>query len=150
MIKTEVVVDYNLWKKKIRNPKNYIKKKIYKLNKLNFLKKKSKNLTILLTNNKVMKILNKKFRSKTKPTDVLSFPFEKKINHKKKSYLGDIAISYEIINKRSKKSNFSLEFDKMWIHGYLHLIGYDHKKDKDYKKMKRVEDQILNYFYKKN
>ena len=136
--------------KKIRNPKNYIKKKIYKLNKLNFLKKKSKNLTILLTNNKVMKILNKKFRSKTKPTDVLSFPFEKKINHKKKSYLGDIAISYEIINKRSKKSNFSLEFDKMWIHGYLHLIGYDHKKDKDYKKMKRVEDQILNYFYKKN
>ena len=78
MIKTEVVVDYNLWKKKIRNPKNYIKKKIYKLNKLNFLKKKSKNLTILLTNNKVMKILNKKFRSKTKPTDVLSFPFEKK------------------------------------------------------------------------
>ena len=97
-----------------------------------------------------MKILNKKFRSKTKPTDVLSFPFEKKINHKKKSYLGDIAISYEIINKRSKKSNFSLEFDKMWIHGYLHLIGYDHKKDKDYKKMKRVEDQILNYFYKKN
>ena len=150
MIKTEVVVDYNLWKKKIRNPKNYIKKKIYKLNKLNFLKKKSKNLTILLTNNKVMKILNKKFTSKTKPTDVLSFPFEKKINHKKKSYLGDIAISYEIINKRSKKSNFSLEFDKMWIHGYLHLIGYDHKKDKDYKKMKRVEDQILNYFYKKN
>ena len=150
MIKTEVVVDYNLWEKKIRNPKNYIKKKIYKLNKLNFFKKKSKNLTIFLTNDKVMKILNKKFRSKAKSTDVLSFPFQKKINHKKKSYLGDIAISYEIINKRSKKSNFNLEFDKMWIHGYLHLIGYDHKKDKDYKKMKRVEDQILNYFYKKN
>ena len=64
--------------------------------------------------------------------------------------MGDIAISYEIINKRSKYSNFSIDFDKMWIHGYLNLLGYDHKKKKDFLKMKKIEDLILNKFYKKN
>ena len=97
-----------------------------------------------------MKELNKKFRNKNKPTDVLSFPFNKKIKYKKGLYLGDIAISYEIVNKRSKNSNFFLEFDKMWIHGYLHLLGHDHKKKKDFAKMKKIENLILNKFYKKN
>ena len=56
---------------------------------------------------------------------------------------------YEIVNKRSKNSNFLVEFDKMWIHGYLHLIGYDHKSNKDFYKMNRKEVFILNYFNKK-
>ena len=146
----DVVLDHYLWKKKIKNPKNYIKKKILKLNKLKFFKNKSNNYTIFLTNNKKMKALNKKFRNKNKPTDVLSFSFNNKIKSKKNIYLGDIAISYEIINKRSKNSNFFLEFDKMWIHGYLHLLGHNHKKKNDFKKMKKLEDLILNNFYKKN
>ena len=150
MINIDVVLDHYLWKKKIQNPKIYIKKKLIKLNKLALFKKKSKNHTIFLTNNKKMKILNKKFRNKNKPTDVLSFPFNNKINYKKNMYLGDIAISYEIINERSKNSNFFIEFDKMWVHGYLHLLGHDHKKKKDFIKMKKFEDLILNYFYKKN
>ena len=150
MISTDVFSDYYLWQKKIKNPKNYIKKKLLKLNKINFFKKKSKNFTILLTKNKRMKTLNKKFRKKNKITDVLSFPFNKKINFKGNEYLGDIAISYEIINKRSKNSDFFIEFDKIWIHGYLHLLGHDHKIKKDFIKMKKMEDLILNYFYKKN
>ena len=150
MINIDVVLDHYLWIKKIKNPKIYIKKKLIKLNKLNLFKKKSKNHTIFLTNNKKMKILNKKFRNKNKTTDVLSFPFNNKKNYKKNTYLGDIAISYEIINKRSKNSNFFIEFDKMWVHGYLHLLGHDHKKKKDFIKMKKFEDLILNYFYKKN
>ena len=149
MISIDVFSDYYLWQKKIKNPKSYIKKKVLKLNKINFFKKKSKNFTILLTKNKRMKILNKKFRKKNKITDVLSFPFNKKINFKENEYLGDIAISYEIINKRSKKSDFFIEFDKMWIHGYLHLLGHDHKIKKDFIKMKKMEDLVLNYFYKK-
>ena len=150
MTNIDVVLDHHPWKKKIKNPKNYIKKKILKLNKLKFFKNKSNNYTIFLTNNKKMKALNKKFRNKNKPTDVLSFSFNNKIKSKKKIYLGDIAISYEIINKRSKNSNFFLEFDKMWIHGYLHLLGHNHKKKNDFKKMKKLEDLILNNFYKKN
>ena len=150
MINIDVVLDHYLWEKKIKDPEIYIKKKLIKLSKLSLFKKKSKNHTIFLTNNKKMKILNKKFRNKNKPTDVLSFPFNNKINCKKNAYLGDIAISYEIINKRSKNSNFFKEFDKIWIHGYLHLLGHNHKKKKDFIKMKKLENLILNYFYKKN
>ena len=148
MTSADVVLDYHLWGKKIKNPKIYIKKKLVKLNKLKLFKKKSKNHTIFLTNNKKMRELNKKFKNKNKTTDVLSFPFHNKINYKKNIYLGDIAISYEIINKRSKNSNFLVEFDKMWIHGYLHLLGHNHKKKKDFIKMQKLENLILNYFYK--
>ena len=148
MTSADVVLDYHLWGKKIKNPKIYIKKKLVKLNKLKLFKKKSKNHTIFLTNNKKMRELNKKFKNKNKTTDVLSFPFHNKINYKKNIYLGDIAISYEIINKRSKNSSFFQEFDKMWIHGYLHLLGHNHKKKKDFIKMKKLENLILNYFYK--
>ncbi len=91
-----------------------------------------------------MKKLNFKYRKKNKPTDVLSFQTNDNI------YIGDIAISYEIVNKRSKLSNFFVEFDKLWIHGYFHLIGYDHKKLKDFKKMAKKENLILNYFHNSN
>ncbi len=140
-----VISDYYLWNKKIKNPKVYFKKKFSKLLKHRLFKKKSKNLTIFLTNNKKMKILNKKFRNKNNETDVLSFPFHQNIKKSKNVYLGDIAISYEIIKKRERNSNFLREFDKIWIHGYLHLLGYDHKKEKDFIKMKKIEDLILNY-----
>jgi len=80
MNKIEVVLDYSLWKKKIKNPKNYFKKKILKINNLKHFKEKSKNFTIFLTNSKKMKDLNKKFRNKNKTADVLSFPFDKKKN----------------------------------------------------------------------
>ena len=150
MTSADIVLDHYLWKKKIKNPKIYIRKKLLKLNKLKLFQNKSKSCTVFLTNNKTMKELNKKFRNKNKPTDVLSFPFNNKIKHKKNIYLGDIAISYEIVNKRSKNSNFFLEFDKMWVHGYLHLLGHDHKKKKDSKKMKKIENLILNKFYKEN
>ena len=150
MTSVNTILDYYLWEKKIKNPKTYIRRKLLKLNKLKLFQNKSKNCTVFLTNNKTMKELNKKFRKKNKSTDVLSFPFNDKIKHKKNVYLGDIAISYEFVNKRSKNSNFSLEFDKMWIHGYLHLLGHDHIKKKDFMKMKKLEDLILNKFYKKN
>ena len=147
MINADVVVENKLWNKKIKNPSNYIKKKIKKISKFNSLKKRRFSLTILLTGNSKMKYLNKKFRNKNKTTDVLSFPNLGIVDLKKrtntKTYLGDIALSYEIINRRSKTSNFDLEFDKVWIHGYLHLLGYDHKKIKDYKVMKKIENKII-------
>ena len=141
MIKIYVVVDFPKWKKKIKNLKNYFKIKQRKFNtKINPSKKK-KEFTVFLTNNLRMKKLNNKFRKINKPTDVLSFPL--KIKKKSNIYLGDIAISYEIVNKRSKKSLFDHELDKMWIHGYLHLNGHDHIRYKDFKKMTRKEDLIF-------
>jgi len=144
MIKANVILDYSKWKNKIKDPNNYLKKKLRKLSRFSYFKKKKQEFSILLTNNKKMKNLNFKFRKKNKPTDVLSFQSNNNI------YIGDIAISYEIVNKRSKVSNFFIEFDKMWIHGYFHLIGYDHKKLKDFKKMAKKENLILNYFHNIN
>ncbi len=141
MIKIHVVIDSSKWSKKIKNIKNYFKLKQKKFN-LNCNSKKSiEEFTIFLTNNPKMKNLNNRFRRVNKPTDVLSFPLN--INLKKSIYIGDIAISFEIINKRSFKSSFNYELDKMWIHGYLHLNGYDHKKNIDFKKMYKKENLIF-------
>ena len=145
MIKANVILDHSKWKNKIKNPSNYFKKKINKLNKISSFKKKKHEFSVLLTNNKKMKNLNFRFRNKDKPTDVLSFPFSKL---KKNEYIGDIAISFEIVNQRAKSTNFFFELDKMWIHGYFHLIGYDHKKLIDFKKMTKKENLVLNYFHK--
>ena len=152
MINAEIISEFKIWKKKIKNPTIYIKKKLNKLSKFFLLNKKPKSFTILLTNNNKMKYLNNKFKGINKTTDVLSFPFwskeQLKKNKEKNLYLGDLAISYQYVKTRSKFTNFELEFDKMWLHGYLHLLGYDHKKNKDYYKMNKIEEKILKHFHK--
>jgi probable rRNA maturation factor len=152
MINIEIVSDNNLWNKKI-------KKKIIFFNiltklfpkKYRFIKKKV-SLTVLLSNNKNIQKLNKKFRNKNKPTDVLSFPAEKKIDITKNSYLGDIIISYEFIDKPKKLTNleFKKKVAKTFIHGFLHLLGYDHIKLKDFKKMIKEEEKIYKLINMKN
>ena len=141
MYKVNIITDCNDWKKKLSKPNNYFKKKISQLSAIKDFSCKNSEFTILLTNNKKMRQLNKKFRNKNKATDVLSFPFADIIQ--KKKYLGDIALSYEIINKRSQKTNFDFELDRMWVHGYLHLIGYDHERQVDFKNMIFTETEIL-------
>ena len=149
MRKVNVEINNKSWHKKIKDPKKYLKKKLKKIPKImKFFKDKEVTFTILLTNSFNMKKLNKKFRNRNKPTDVLSFPFFSSNNLKflkqKKFYIGDIATSYEIVNLRSKKNNFTTEFDKVWVHGFLHLLGYDHVKDRNYYKMNKIEKRILN------
>jgi len=151
MIRVNVEVNTKFWYKKIKNPNKYFSKKIKKISKIiPHIKGKNIIFTILLTNSLNMKKLNKKFRNRNKSTDVLSFPYfssnNLKLPHKKSIYVGDIATCYEIINIRSKKNNFQLEFDKAWVHGFLHLLGFDHIKNKDYSKMKEIEKKILNLF----
>ena len=144
MIKANVISGHSNWTKILKNPNDYLNKRLKILSKEPSFKSKNHEFSVLLTNNKKMKKLNLKFRKKNKPTDVLSFPIE--IKDKKFLYVGDIAISYEIIKNRSKEKNFFTEFDRMWIHGYLHLIGYDHKKLDDFIKMHRKEKSILKLF----
>ena len=141
MIKINVVVGFPKWKKKIKNIKNYFKLKQRKFNTQINPSKNKKEFTVFLTNNLRMKKLNNKFRKINKTTDVLSFPL--KIKKKSNTYLGDIAISYEIVNTRSYNSSFVYELDKMWIHGYLHLSGYDHIKNLDFEKMYKKENLIF-------
>jgi probable rRNA maturation factor len=144
MISIDVVSESNLWKKKIKNTKIFFNSliKIFP-KKYRFIKKKV-SLTILLSNNKNIKKLNKKFRNKNKATDVLTFSSEKKINIKKSPYIGDIIVSYEFINKPKPLSliEFKKRLTKVFIHSFLHLLGYDHIKLKDFKKMLSEEEKI--------
>ena len=149
MIKVNVEIDYKSWHIKIKNPKKYFNKKLKKIsNTFKPFKKKDITFTILLTNNSKIKELNKKFRKKNKTTDVLSFPYfypkDLKLLKEKKIYIGDIAVSYKAILQKSQKENFLIEFDKVWIHGLLHLVGYDHVKNKDYNVMAKEEKRILS------
>ena len=76
MIRINVEINNKSWQKKIKNPKKYFNKKLKKISKIvSFFKGKKTTFTILLTNSSKMKKLNKKFRNRNKPTDVLSFPF---------------------------------------------------------------------------
>ena len=149
MIKVNVEVDCKPWLKKIKNPKKYFSKKLKKVSKIvPFFKEKNTIFTILLTNSLNMRKLNKKFRNQNKSTDVLSFPYfssnNLKLMKEKNIYIGDIATCYEIIDIRSDECNFLIEFDKVWIHGLLHLVGHNHAKGKDYFKMHGIEKRILN------
>tara|TARA_S200000501_G_scaffold354717_1_gene375686 strand:- start:675 stop:1115 length:441 start_codon:yes stop_codon:yes gene_type:complete len=141
MIKANVLVDFPKWEKKIKNPEKYIQIKIKKLNKIYSFTNKKQEFSILLTSKRKMKNLNYKFRKKNKSTDVLSFPLNNILRND--IYIGDIAIGFEFVDKKSYISKFQYEFDKLWIHGYLHLIGYDHKNIKDYKKMIKKEKLLF-------
>ena len=141
MISVNVFSEENSWSKRIKNY-NLFFKKVCKAfpKKYKFLNKKI-NLSLLLSNNKNIKKLNKNFRNKNKSTDILSFPYGKK-----NMYLGDIIISYNFIDKpRSQKLKlFKEKLIKIFIHGFLHLLEFDHIKNKDYAKMIKEE----NFIYK--
>ena len=150
MIKIDVFIKNKNWKKKISNPQKYLNSRVkYLRNSISFLKNKKINFSIQLAGNKEIKLLNKKFRKKSKSTDVLSFPYNnlnvlKKLK-KKDIYLGDIILNYYKI----KKKNFNENFNKLWIHGFLHLVGHKHKKNNDYYKMNKLEKLIFSKIQKK-
>ena len=144
MINIDVFSDEKAWSKKIRKKEHFFKN-ICKFfpKKYQYLNKKV-SLTLLLSNNRGIKKLNKNFRNKNKSTDILSFPFSKNIKLKKETYLGDIIISYNFMDKpkSQKLKNFKDKVIKTFIHGFLHLLGFDHIKDRDYKKMLKEEERI--------
>ena len=150
MIKINVITNNKNWFRFIKNPNIYLDRKIRKLNiKENKLKNKIFFFTLLLSDNSEIKKLNKKFRKKNIETDVLSFPFQtkielkNKINQEKEIYLGDIIINLNKIKNKNLLKHFEIEFDRLWVHGLVHLFGHDHKKDKDFIKMSRIEKKYL-------
>ena len=147
MISVNVFSDEKAWSKKLKN-KDIFFKKICKAfpKKYKFLNKKV-TFSLLLSNNKNIKKLNKVFRNKNKATDILSFPFNKNIKITKNTYLGDIIISYNYLDKpRSQNLKlFKEKVIKIFIHGFLHLLGFDHKKNRDYSKMLKEENFLFKY-----
>ena len=145
MISINVFSDEKAWSKRIKN-KNLFFQKICKAfpKKYKFLNKKV-SLTLLLSNNKNIKKLNKIFRNKNKSTDILSFPLDNEIKISKDTYLGDIIISYNYLDKPKSQDlkSFKEKVIKLFIHGFLHLLGFNHIKNKDYSKMLKEENFLF-------
>ncbi len=122
----------NLTKNKI--PKFFLEKFIKKI--LKKLKIK-KDLSVAFVNEKEIKKLNKRYLKRNRATDVLSFPGENK-------FLGEIVICLPQAKKQAKKEKHPLikEIKILIIHGILHLIGFDHQKEKDKKKMFEKEKEL--------
>ena len=144
MINLNVFSEEKAWSKKLKK-KDFFFKSICDAfpKKYKFLNK-TISLSLLLSNNKKIKILNKKFRNKNKSTDILSFPSSKKLKISKQTYLGDIIISFNFMNKPKSQTDkqFKEKIIKTFIHGFLHLLGFDHVKKKDYLKMLKEEEKI--------
>jgi probable rRNA maturation factor len=151
MIKINVITNNKNWYRFLRRPDDYIDQKLKILNsKEKIFLKKNFFCTLLLSNDKEIKDLNNKFRKKNKTTDVLSFPFQTKqdlrryFKEKKEIYLGDIIINLNKIKSKKNISEFKVEFDKLWVHGLIHLFGHDHKKKKDFLEMSLIEKKYMN------
>ncbi len=111
-------------------------------------------ITITLTNPQNIQDINKKFRNIDKATDVLSFPMfekeelEEKIKRQDFKYedmLGDIVISIDKVEEQAKEyeHSFERELSYMIVHGFYHLMGYDHIEEDDKKIMRPKEEKIL-------
>jgi len=146
MINVNVFSNEKAWSKRLKKKELFFNKICKSFpKKYKFINKKI-SLTLLLSNNKNIKKLNKNFRNKNRSTDILSFPFSKKLKISKKTYLGDIIISYNFIDKpkSQKLKSFNEKLIKIFIHGFLHLLNFDHTKNKDYKRMLKEEELIYS------
>ena len=152
MIKINVISSNTLWKKTLKNPQGYFDSKLKKINfNNNLFKKKILICSLLLSDSKEIKKLNKKFRKKNKSTDILSFPFYQKkdlyriIKKEEEIYIGDIIINFNELKRLSSNKDFKNNLNKLWIHGLVHLFGYKHKTLKDFKSMSKLEKKYLQY-----
>jgi len=115
--------------------------------KLEFLKTVLKSVTkkdieLIITSNETIQQINLEYRAIDKPTDVLSFPYE----DMPMIPLGSIVISMDYVESKANELGHSLddEFALLFIHGLLHLLGYDHEVDKG--EMRKEEERLIHKF----
>ena len=112
-------------------------------------------ITVTFTNPENIRKINKQYRNIDKATDVLSFPLyekqelDKKIEQQEflhEDVLGDVVISIEKVEEQAKEygHSFERELSYMLVHGFYHLMGYDHIEEEDKKKMREKEEKILD------
>ena len=144
--------------KDIKEKKEYeaiIRKVLEKCFEKEGIEKSKLYITITLTTPKNIQEINKDYRNIDKETDVLSFPmFEKEEIERKikengflhEDVLGDIIISIQKVEEQAIEYNhsFERELSYMVVHGFYHLMGYDHIKEEDKKQMRDKEEEILN------
>ena len=148
-----VEISYNIksleWNKNLPSYKKCISNSVNQIFKIiKFSSNNEISISFLLTSSSEIKLLNQRYRNKNKPTNVLSFPMNEKIENK--NYLGDIVIACEKIIDESYEQNIKKYkyLSKMTIHGVLHLLGYKHDTDRQFNKMNSIEKNILEEMYK--
>lgn len=108
---------------------------------------KSVEIGIILANDDLVRVLNRDYRNKDKPTNVLSFPMHDEQTNigGEAIMLGDVFLAYETIKKEAQEQDklFKHHMIHLLVHGCLHLLGYDHKKDEDAIMMEMLEIKIL-------
>ena len=143
MVEINYNVDETRWNKNFPYFKKYISTTVNETIKvINNDTPKNISVTFFLTSNKRIKELNFKYRNKDKATNVLSFPMQ--LKYFDNYLLGDIALANQTLIKEAIEQKIA-KYDylcKMTIHGMLHLLGYDHKTEKEFQKMKKQEDLI--------
>ena len=137
----------NYWSRRMIKIRD-IAQKVIKIDDLNFKKNNFYALNLVFVDDKNIKKINKEYRKKDKTTDVLTFVNSIKNNKNINETYCDIFFSAETIKKDAKKNiiNFYDHITHLMIHCFLHVNGYDHKKETDFIKMKNLEEKILMNF----
>ena len=137
----------NLWSRRMIKIRE-IAKKVIKIDDLKFIRTNFYVLNLVFVDDKNIKEINKEYRKKNKTTDVLTFVNSIKNNKNINETYCDIFFSAETIKKDAKKNiiNFYDHITHLMIHCFLHVNGYDHKKETDFIKMKNLEEKILMKF----
>ena len=146
MINTLLFCKSNHWPARLKKT-TFLLKQIIKFKKdLKFNENINYDCNIVLTNDKLIKQMNSKFRNNDRATDVLTFVSEICLPKKKKKKICDIFLSAETLTKDARHNgiNFYNHLTHLIIHSYLHVNGYDHKLEKDFNKMTAIEIKVLS------
>lgn len=102
-------------------------------------------LNIVFVNDPYIQSLNRQYRDKNETTDVLSFSYLNTTDFPDTRLIGEIYISIDTAEKQAKDYGHDLQSElyKLFVHGFLHIFGYDHKKKEDYRVMEGLESEIL-------
>ena len=151
MIKVSFNIDEPFWVKEMPLfRKNILKAAKETLNIACKPKKNNLEVSFLLTSNSNIRLLNKNYRNKDKSTNVLAFPMNQK-TFGKNYIVGDVVISLQKILSESKKPKTQKYkyLSKITIHGVLHLLGFDHKSNKQHDEMNRIEQKVFKKIFSK-
>lgn len=101
-------------------------------------------LNVVFVSDQYIQALNKQYRHKDQPTDVLSFSYVE--DDEISELIGEIYISVSTAKRQMGDYGNDLQHElyRLFVHGFLHIFGHDHEEDEDYERMKTIEDEVLN------
>ncbi len=146
----EPVIDISIeckdWEAELPDIESHIRTTAMAVLKAMEIEDQATELSVVLSNDKFIQVLNKQWRGKDKPTNVLSFPQEEP------ELMGDVIMAFETVKREATEQDKDFEdhAKHLIVHGVLHLLGHDHEEDEEAEKMEALEIRILNALGVKN